>query len=54
MEPAEILEDFPDLEAEDIRACLASAAALTGNIYELKHQGTKLVLGVAEGEAGLL
>ncbi len=24
---AQILEDFPDLEAEDIRACLAFAAA---------------------------
>jgi uncharacterized protein (DUF433 family) len=24
--PQEILEDFPDLEAEDIRACLASVA----------------------------
>ena len=25
--PAEILQDFPDLEAEDIHACLAYAAA---------------------------
>jgi uncharacterized protein (DUF433 family) len=25
--PAEILQDFPDLEAEDIRACIAYAAA---------------------------
>ncbi|HEX4160230.1 MAG TPA: DUF433 domain-containing protein [Rhizomicrobium sp.] len=27
----EILTDFPDLEAEDIRACLAYAASLTGH-----------------------
>lgn len=27
----EILADFPDLEAEDIRACLAYAANLTGH-----------------------
>jgi uncharacterized protein (DUF433 family) len=26
MTEAEILEDFPDLEAEDIRACLSFAA----------------------------
>lgn len=27
----EILDDFPDLEAEDIRACLAYAFAVTSN-----------------------
>lgn len=27
----EILADFPDLEADDIRACLAYAATLTGH-----------------------
>jgi uncharacterized protein (DUF433 family) len=27
----EILRDFPDLEADDIRACLAYAANLTGH-----------------------
>lgn len=28
----EILEEFPELEAEDIRACLAYAAAVTSDI----------------------
>jgi uncharacterized protein (DUF433 family) len=28
---AEILKDFPDLEADDIRACLAYAAGLVGH-----------------------
>jgi len=28
---AEILVDFPDLQADDIRACLAYAATLTGH-----------------------
>lgn len=28
---AEILTDFPDLEADDIRACLAYAAGLLGH-----------------------
>jgi len=28
---AQILEDFPDLEAEDIRACLQYAAALANH-----------------------
>ncbi len=27
----EILTDFPDLEPDDIRACLAYAASLTGH-----------------------
>jgi uncharacterized protein (DUF433 family) len=27
----EILHDFPDLERDDIRACLAYAATLTGH-----------------------
>jgi uncharacterized protein (DUF433 family) len=27
----EILRDFPDLEADDIRACLAYAASLTAH-----------------------
>jgi uncharacterized protein (DUF433 family) len=27
----EILRDFPDLESDDIRACLAYAASLTGH-----------------------
>jgi len=27
----EILQDFPDLEPDDIRACLAYAASLTGH-----------------------
>ena len=27
----EILEEFPDLEPEDIRACLSYAAAITGD-----------------------
>ena len=29
IEPEEILQDFPDLESDDIRACLAYAAGLT-------------------------
>jgi len=29
--PQEILEDYPDLEPEDIRACLAYARALLAN-----------------------
>jgi len=29
--PEEILQDFPDLEPEDIRACLAYAADLAGH-----------------------
>ena len=28
---AEIIDEFPDLEPDDIRACLASAAAITGD-----------------------
>jgi uncharacterized protein (DUF433 family) len=28
---AQIIEDFPDLEAEDIRACLQYAAALANH-----------------------
>ncbi len=30
-QPEEILQDFPDLEPEDIRACLAYAADLAGH-----------------------
>ena len=29
--PQEILEDYPDLEPEDIKACLAYARALVAN-----------------------
>jgi len=29
--PKEILEDYPDLEPEDIKACLAYARALVAN-----------------------
>ena len=32
---AEILEDFPELEAADIRACLAYAANREHNLYTL-------------------
>ena len=28
---AEIIDEFPDLEPDDIRACLAYAAAITGD-----------------------
>jgi uncharacterized protein (DUF433 family) len=31
VDQSEILQDFPDLEPDDIRACLAYAASLTGN-----------------------
>jgi uncharacterized protein (DUF433 family) len=31
VDPTELLEDFPDLEADDIRACLAYAASLSGH-----------------------
>ncbi len=33
MSEAEILEDFPELEAADIRACLAYAANREHNLY---------------------
>ena len=33
MSEAEILEDFPELEAPDIRACLAFAANREHNLY---------------------
>jgi uncharacterized protein (DUF433 family) len=33
MTEAEILEDFPDLTREDIRACLAFAADRERNLY---------------------
>jgi len=35
MSEAEILEDFPELEAADIRACLAYAANREHNLYML-------------------
>ena len=35
---AEILEDFPELEAADIRACLAFAAQREHNHYSLAVQ----------------
>lgn len=35
MSEAEILEDFPELEADDIRACLAYAANREHNLYTL-------------------
>jgi uncharacterized protein (DUF433 family) len=35
MSEAEILEDFPELEAADIRACLAYAANREHNLYTL-------------------
>lgn len=35
---AEILEDFPELEAEDIRACLAYAAQREHSHYTLAVQ----------------
>lgn len=33
MSEAEIIEDFPELETEDIRACLAFAANREHNLY---------------------
>jgi uncharacterized protein (DUF433 family) len=36
MSQAEILEDFPELEAEDIRACLSFAANREHNLLTLK------------------
>ncbi|MBW7900412.1 MAG: DUF433 domain-containing protein [Rhodocyclaceae bacterium] len=38
MSETEILEDFPELEAEDIRACLAFAAQREHNHYTLAVQ----------------
>jgi uncharacterized protein (DUF433 family) len=38
MSEAEILEDFPELEAEDIRACLAYAAQREHSHYTLAVQ----------------
>lgn len=35
MSEAEILEDFPELEAADIRACLAFAANREHNLYTM-------------------
>ena len=35
MSEAEIIEDFPELEAADIRACLAFAADREHNLYTL-------------------
>jgi uncharacterized protein (DUF433 family) len=35
MSEAEILEDFPELEAADIRACMAYAANREHNLYTL-------------------
>lgn len=35
MTEAEILEDFPELEAADIRACLAYAADREHNVYSV-------------------
>jgi uncharacterized protein (DUF433 family) len=35
MSEAEILEDFPELETADIRACLAYAANREHNLYTL-------------------
>jgi uncharacterized protein (DUF433 family) len=35
MSEAEILEDFPELEVADIRACLAYAANREHNLYTL-------------------
>ena len=35
MSEAEILEDFPELEADDIRACLAYAANREHKLYNL-------------------
>lgn len=35
MSEAEILEDFPELQAEDIRACLAYAANREHSLYSL-------------------
>lgn len=35
MGEAEIIEDFPELEAADIRACLAFAADREHNLYTL-------------------
>ncbi len=36
MSEAEILEDFPELEGADIRACLAYAANREHNLYTLE------------------
>jgi len=38
MSEAEILDDFPELEAEDIRACLAYAAQREHSHYTLAVQ----------------
>ena len=35
MSEAEILEDFPELESADIRACLIYAASREHNLYSL-------------------
>ena len=35
MSETEIIEDFPELEAADIRACLAFAASREHNLYTL-------------------
>lgn len=35
MSEAEILEDFPELESEDIRACLSYAANREHSLYSL-------------------
>lgn len=35
MSEAEILEDFPELQAEDIRACLAYASNREHSLYSL-------------------
>jgi uncharacterized protein (DUF433 family) len=36
MTPAEILEDFPELESEDIKACLRFAADREHRLFTLK------------------
>ena len=37
--PEDILESYPFLEAEDIRACLRFAGSITGNQFTLKESG---------------
>ena len=39
MSETEILEDFPELEAEDLKACLSFAAQREHNLVSLSHAG---------------
>lgn len=45
MTPAEIVEEYPDLEADDIRECLQYAACLTDERVVPFGEGTGAVSG---------